>query len=138
MTGPAQENLQVTGCAYIAHKLTPTLGGCTFKCRLEATFRERQERKFSLMVLLSTGLWRGRTRSSPSTCPIQAHSNRTYSSGPKATHWKIWIYKQPTLRLLLPAKESSYRPRLDICSQTIGLLPAVVLMVRAGAEGTNS
>lgn len=47
----------VTGYVSEAHKLKSTLGGCKFKHRLEATFREGQERRFRLVVLLSTGLW---------------------------------------------------------------------------------
>lgn len=52
--------------------LKPALWGCMCKHCLEATFLLRQEGSlFSLMLLLSTGLWHGRTSSSPSTCPCK-------------------------------------------------------------------
>lgn len=47
----------VTGYVCFAHKLKSTAGGCKFKHRLEATFRECQERRFRLMVQLSPSLW---------------------------------------------------------------------------------
>lgn len=80
----------VTGCVCIAHKLQSTSGGWKFKHRLEATFRKGQERRFRLMVLLSTGLWHNEQAHGLPHIPSKNVANSPVYQVPELEDLDLW------------------------------------------------